>query len=177
MEEKAGVALHPNLPLAEPLPHLGLLVGQVPLHVGQEHLQAPALLDFQHLLHHARTPRGKGHLQQEQVGAFQNEQGQLLGAAHAVEEAHLRPHEEGRELLGPVKKQLALCTLPPPEEVLGALLGGVEVRRGSKELDTLPGQGVAQPQAFLQRAAAIVQAGEHVGMYINHQPDFSFCWP
>lgn len=49
VEEKAGVALHPNLPLAELLPHLGLLVGQVPLHVGQEHLQAPALLDFQHL--------------------------------------------------------------------------------------------------------------------------------
>ena len=100
----------------------------------------PALLDFQHLLHHARTPRGKGHLQQEQVGAFQNEQGQLLGAAHAVEEAHLRPHEEGRELLGPVKEQLVLCTLPPPEEVPGALLGGVEVRRGRKELDSLPGQ-------------------------------------
>ena len=79
--------------------------------------------------------------------------------------------------MGPVKKQLALCTLPPPEEVLGALLGGVEVRRGRKELDSLPGQGVAQPQAFLQRAAAVIQAGEHVGMYINHELDFSFCWP
>ena len=79
--------------------------------------------------------------------------------------------------MGPVKEQLALCTLPPPEKVLGAFLGGVEVGRGSKELDTLPGQGVAQPQAFLQRAAAIVQAGEHVGMYINHELDFSFCWP
>ena len=82
-----------------------------------------------------------------------------MGAAHAVEEAHLRPHEEGRELLGPVKEQLLLRPLPPPEKVLGALLGGVEVRRGRKELDSLPGQDVAQPQAFLQRAAAIVQAG------------------
>ena len=135
--ERLGVALDKERLFKEPVVYIALLHPFVSFHMGEDDLQARAVLQGQQLFKNLLRPGDERHLDKQQVGALYREARYILAVGYAWIIEYLCAEDDLRLGIGEQGSELLIRVRTPPEKALRRFVVAVEVRGGYDSVDTL----------------------------------------